>query len=197
MDRISLAYFVDFILASGTPKLRGVREYKERKDDLCSDFYRPIREAIVNMHRHSSSVSTLDDVCRTVTDETRKNHYPRVIAGYRTFLAQGVKNYFEPPRAGLRLGPLDVDVNPELGLVIDGKKHLVKLYFRNDPLTPRRTALVLALLSRGICESTPEFVPAILDVRSAKLHTSAMTSPRIDLLLRGEAASFAAIYDAV
>jgi hypothetical protein len=197
MDRISLTYFVDFILASGSPKLRGVREYKERKDDLCSDFYRPIREAIVNMHRHSSSASTLDDVCRNETDETRKKHYPRVIAGYRTFLAQGVKNYFEPPRAGLSLGALDIDVNPELGLVIDGKKHLVKLYFRNDPLMPRRTALVLALLSRGLCESNPEFVPAILDVRSAKLHTSAMTSPKIDLLLRGEAASFASMYAAV
>jgi hypothetical protein len=197
MDRISLTYFVDFILASGTPKLRGVRDYKGRKDELCSDFYRPIRAAIVQMHRQSSSVSTLDDVCRNETDETRKKHYPRVIAGYRTFLAQGVKNFFEPPRAGLALGPLEVDVNPELGLVIDGKKHLVKLYFRNDPLTPRRTALVLALLSRGLCESHPDFVPAILDVRSAKLHTSAMTSPRIDLLLRGEAASFATIYAAV
>ena len=197
MDRISLAYFVDFILASGTPKLRGVRDYKERKDDSCSDFYRPIREAIVNMHRQSASASTLDDVCRIETNETRKKHYPGVVAGYRTFLAQGVKNYFEPPRAGLGLGALDVDVNPELGLVIDGKKHLVKLYFRNEPLTTRRKALGLALLSRGLCESNPEFVPAILEVRSAKLHTSAMTNPRIDLLLRGEAASFAAMYAAV
>ncbi len=197
MDRISLAYFVDFILASGTPKLRGVRDYKEHKDDACSDFYRPVRDAIINMHRQSLSLSTLDDICRNETNETRKKHYPRVVAGYRAFLAQGVKNYFEPPRAGLGLGALDVDVNPELGLVIDGKKHLVKLYFRNDPLTSRRTALVLALLSRGLCESNPEFVPAILDVRSAKLHLSAVTSPRIDLLLRGEAASFAAMYAAV
>lgn len=197
MDRISLTYFVDFILASGTPKLRGVRDYKERKDDLASDFYRPIREAVVNMHRNGSPISTLEEVCRNETDETRKKHYPRVIAGYRAFLALGPKNFFEPPRMGLSLGPLEVDINPELGLVIDGKKYLVKLYFRNDPLAPKRTALILALLSRGLCTSNPEFVPAILDVRSAKLHTSAITSPRIDLLLRGEAASFAAMYAAV
>jgi hypothetical protein len=197
MDRISLTYFVDFVLATGAPKLRGVRDYKGRKDDLCSDFYRPIREAVVNMHRQGLSASTLDNVCRNETDETRKKHYSRVVAGYRAFLAEGAKNYFEPPRSGLPLGALEVDVNPELGLVIDGKKHLVKLYFRNDALTPRRTAVVLALLSRGLCESQPELVPAILDVRSAKLHTTAMTSPRIDILLRGEAASFAAMYDAV
>jgi len=197
MDRISLTYFVDFVLASGTPKLRGVRDYKERKDDLCSDFYRPIREAVVNMHRQGLSVLTFDDVCRNETDETRKKHYPRVVAGYRAFLAEGAKNFFEPPRTSLSLGALEVDINPELGLIIDGKKHLVKLYFRNDPLTSKRTALVLALLSRGLCEANPEFVPAVLDVRSAKLHTSATTSPRIDLLLRGEAASFAAMYAAV
>ncbi len=197
MDRISLTYFVDFILASGSPKLRGVREYKERKDDLCSDFYRPIREAVVDMHRKGLSASTLDNVCFSETDETRKRHYGRVVAGYRAFLAEGAKNWFEPPRSGLSLGALDVDINPELGLIIDGKPHLVKLYFRTDPLMPRRTALVLTLLSRGLCQKNPEFVPAILDVRAAKLHTSAMTSPRVDILLRGEAASFAAIYDAV
>lgn len=197
MDRISLTYFVDFILAAGTPKLRGVRDYKEHKDDLISDFYRPLREAIISMHRQGASASTLDDVCRNVTDETRKKHYPKVVAGYRAFLAEGAKNFFEPPRTGLSLGPLEIDVNPELGLVIDGKKHLVKLYFRAEPLTPKRTALVLALLSRGFGETQKDLVPAILDVRSAKLHTSAMTSPRIDLLLRGEAASFAAMYAAV
>lgn len=197
MNRISLTYFVDFVLATGAPKLRGVRDYKERKDDACSDFYRPIRKAIVDLQRHGLSASTLDSVCHSETDETRKKHYPRVVAGYRAFLADGAKNFFEPPRATLALGALDVDVNPELGLVIDGKPHLVKLYFRSEPLSPRRTALVLALLSRGLCESHPEFVPAILDVRSAKLHTSAMTSPRIDILLRGEAASFAVMYEAV
>lgn len=197
MDQISLTYFVDFILASGNPKVRGVRDYKEHKDDSWPDFYRPIRQAIIAMHRQGLSASTLDAVCQNVTDATRQKHYARVVAGYRTFLAEGAKNFFEPPRRGLSLGALDVDINPELGLIIDGKKHLVKLYFRNEPLSSKRTALVLALLSRGLCETNPEFIPAVLDVRTAKLHTSAMTNPRIDLLLRGEAASFASMYAAV
>jgi hypothetical protein len=196
MDKVSLTYFVDFVLKSGTPKLTGVREYKERKDELSTDFYRPIREAVVDMHRRGLSVSTLDDVTCVQEDEKRKKHYPLVIAGYRRFLADGAKNFFEPPRAGLSLGALEVDVNPELGLVIDGKKHLIKLYFRSDPLDRKRTALVLALLSRGLCEGT-EYVPAVLDVRTGKLHTHAATSSRVDVLLRGEAAAFASIYGAV
>ena len=32
MDKISMTYFVDFVLKAGTPKLTGVREFKERKE---------------------------------------------------------------------------------------------------------------------------------------------------------------------
>jgi len=197
MDKISLTYFVDFVLKSGTPKLTGVREYKERRDELSTDFYRPIREAIVEMHEKGLSVSTLDEVTRAQDDEKRRKHYPLVAAGYRAFLGSGAKNWFEPPRASLSLGALEVSVNPELGLVIGGKPHLIKLYFRSEPLTPRRTALILALISRGLCQDNPEYVPAVLDVRNGKLHTYANTSSKIDVLLRGEAAAFAAIYGAV
>jgi len=196
MDKVSLTYFVDFVLKSGTPKLTGVREYKERKDELSTDFYRPIREAIVEMHTKGLPLSTLSEVARAQDDEKRQKHYPLVIAGYRSFLAEGAMNFFEPPRAGLSLGALAIDVNPELGLVLSGKKHLIKLYFRSEPLTPRRTAVILALLSRGLCEGT-DYVPAVLDVRNGKLHTYANTSSRIDILLRGEAAAFAAMYGSV
>ncbi|MDC0741288.1 hypothetical protein [Polyangium mundeleinium] len=197
MDKVSLTYFVDFVLKSGTPKLTGVREYKERKDELSTDFYRPIREAIVEMHKLGLPASTLAEVARAQDDEKRQKHYPLVIAGYRSFLAEGPMNFFEPPRAGLSLGALEIDVNPELGLVLSGKPHLIKLYFRSEPLTPRRTAVILALLSRGLCEGHPEYVPAVLDVRNGKLHTYANTSSRIDVLLRGEAAAFAAMYGSV
>lgn len=197
MDKVSLTYFVDFVLKSGAPKLTGVKEYKERKDELSTDFYRPIREAIVEMHRSGLPLKSLDEIARAEEDEKRHKHYPLVISGYRAFLAEGPKSFFEPPRAALSLGALELDVNPELGLVIDGKPHLVKLYFRTEPLTPKRTALVLALLSRTFCEKNPAFVPAVLDVRNGKLHTHARTSERVDILLRGEAAAFAAMYGAV
>jgi len=196
MEKVSLTYFVDFVLKSGTSKLTGVREYKERKDECSTDFYRPIREAIVEMHKKGLPLATLEDVTRAQEDEKRKKHYPLVIEGYRRFLASGPKNHFEPPRAALSLGALSLDVNPELGLVMDGKPHLIKLYFRSEPLDRRRTALVLDLLARGLGETNPERIPAVLEVRTGKLHTNATTNPRMELLLRGEAASFAAMYAA-
>jgi hypothetical protein len=193
MDKVSLTYFVDFVLRSGTPKITGVREYKERRDELCTDFYRPVRTAIVEMHRRGQCEAVLDQVVAEQTDETRRRHFAAVVAGHRKFLASGDKRFFEPPRTGLRIAALELDINPELGLLIDGKPHFVKLHLRSEPLGQKRTAVILSLLSRALGDGYPGHTCAVLDVRNAKLCTAA-PNPRIETLLRGEAASFAAIY---
>ena len=87
MDKISLTYFVDFVLKAGTPKLAGVREWKERKDDLSFDFYRQIREAIVDMHRSGKPDAVLDDFLAAQRDERRRRVYPSIVEGYRKFQA--------------------------------------------------------------------------------------------------------------
>jgi hypothetical protein len=198
-EKVSLTYFVDFVLRSGTPKLSGVREYKERRDELSTDFYRPIREAIVEMHRKGLRDSLLDEVTAAQTDEKRQRLYPVVVAGYRKFLATGSpKTFFEPPCGSLRLGDLVLNINPELGFFIDGKRHLIKLYFRTEPLTHKRTGILLSLLQRGLADQCPDHVFAVLDVRTARLHTlSTAPNPRLDVLLRGEAAAFSAMYGAL
>ncbi len=198
MDKVSLTYFVDFVLRSGTPKLTGVREYKERKDELSTDFYRPIREGIVGMHRRGECESVLDAVVAIQTDEKRRRIYPYVVAGYRKFLASGDKRWFEPPHGVMLLGDLEINLNPEVGFVIDKKPHLVKLYFRQEPLAAKRSAVALALLANGLGRHYPNHVFTMLDVPRAKLHTAAtQPNPRLAVLLRGEAAAFSTIYEAL
>ncbi|WP_433929393.1 hypothetical protein AB3662_37405 [Sorangium cellulosum] len=194
MDKISLTYFVDFVLKAGAPKLTGVREFKERKDELHTDFYRQVTEAIVDMHRSGKPTSVLDTFLAAQHDERRRRIYPSVVHGYRKFLASGEMTWFEPPVATYRLGDLEINVNPELGLVIDGTPHVIKMYFRGEPLSSKRVSVVLNLLMNGLAESTPGGAFAVLDVRNARIHTFKVPNPRIGLLLRGEAASFATIY---
>lgn len=195
METVSLTYFVDFVLRSGTPKITGVREYKQRRDELAADFYRPIREGIQTMHRRGACESVLDEILAHQNDEKKRRIYPHVAAGYRKFLAAGDKRWFSPPQAELQLGPLAVNLNPEVGFMIDKKPHLVKLYFRQEPLTSKRTSIVLALFAAGLGKSYPEHAFAMLDVQRGKLHTSETPpNPRLEVLLRGEAASFSTIY---
>ncbi|EYF06924.1 hypothetical protein [Chondromyces apiculatus] len=195
MDKISMTYFVDFVLKAGTPKLTGVREIKERKDELFTDFYRQVREAIVAMHRGNKSDRVLDDFLAAQTDERRRRIYPGIIAGYRKLLAGGKVTWFEPTVGTYRIGDLDINVNPELGLNIDGKPHLIKMYFRGESLSAKRLTVMLNLLTNGLEGiAPPGTVFAVLDVRKAKLHTFKVPNPRVSTLLRGEAASFATIY---
>ncbi|EYF06271.1 hypothetical protein [Chondromyces apiculatus] len=197
MDKISLTYFVDFVLKAGTPKLAGVREWKERKDDLSFDFYRQIREAIVDMHRNGKPDTVLDEFLAAQRDERRRRVYPSIVEGYRKLQASSKMTWFEPPVGSCKLGDVEININPDLGLVIDGKPHLIKIYFRGEPLSAKRTTVVLNLLAGGLAESNPGKVLALLDVRNAKLHTFKAPNPRLGVLLRGEAAAFSTIYAAL
>lgn len=197
MDKISLTYFVDFVLKAGTPKLAGVREWKERKDDLSFDFYRQIRESIVDMHRSGKPDAVLDDFLAAQRDERRRRVYPSIIEGYRRFLSSAKMTWFDPPVGSCKLGDVEVNINPDLGLVIDGKPHLIKIYFRGEPLSAKRTSVVLNLLAGGLADTNPGKALALLDVRNAKLHTFKAPNPRLGVLLRGEAAAFSTIYAAL
>ena len=195
MDRISLTYFVDFVLKAGTPKLTGVREFKENKDEIYTDFYKPVREAIVEMHKTGASDKYLDEFVASLTDERRKRIYPSIVEGYRKFLSSAKITWFHPPSGTYPLGGVEININPELGLNIDGTPHLIKMHFRSEPLSSKRVQVVLTLLtSSGLGTSVPGCVFAMLDVRKGRLHTLKAPNPRLNLLLRGEAASFSTIY---
>jgi hypothetical protein len=195
MDRISLSYFVDFVLKAGTPKLTGVREYKENKDEIYTDFYKPVREAIVEMHKTGASDDCLNQFLASLTDERRKRIYPSIVEGYRKFLSSAKIAWFNPPSGAYPIGGIEINVNPELGLDIDGVPHLIKMYFRGEPLSAKRAQVVLNLLtSSGLGAAVPGSVFAMLEVRKARLHTLKAPNPRLNLLLRGEAASFSTIY---
>ncbi len=195
MDKISLSYFVDFVLKAGTPKLTGVREFKENKDELYTDFYKQVREAIIEMHKTGASDACLDQFLAAQTDERRRRIYPSVVEGYRRFLSSAKITWFNPPAGAYKLGGLEININPELGLNIDGVPHLIKMYFRGEPLSSKRVQVVLNLLtSSGLSAAVPGCVFAMLDVRKARLHTLRAPNPRLNLLLRGEAASFSTIY---
>lgn len=196
MESISLSYFVDFVLTSGTGKLTSVKQLKQGKDERFTDFYRPVREAIVDMHEKGLDTAVLEDLLASLVDPREKRIFPRVVSGYKKFLRQGKVTWFEPPMRDYPLGPISVRVNPEVGLLIDGRPHAIKLYFRGDPLSPQRVTVVNQLLANALSSTWPGTVFSVLDVRRAKLYPY---RPKGDVvhLLRAEAASLSSLYAAI
>jgi len=197
MERVSLTYFVDFVLKVGTPKLSGVKEFKEHRYDHLTDFYKPLREAIVDMHEKGKPDRALDDFLGTLTDERKRRIFPGLVESYRKFVRPGMK-WFSPTHTTHAVGDLEININPELGFEIDGTPYIIKTYFRGEPLAQKRVAIVLGLITAALGPGRPGTVFGMLDVKNSKLHTlKSAPNPRLGLLIRGEAASFSTIYAAV
>jgi hypothetical protein len=92
--------------------------------------------------------------------------------------------WFDPPRTSYRMGSHDVDINPELGLAIDETPHIIKMYFRGEPLTPRRTSVMLSLLAGRLGRICPGHVFGVLDVRHGKLHAVSTPEERFGVMRR-------------
>ena len=199
MERVSLSYFVDFVLKVGTPKLAGVKEFKEHRYDHLTDFYKPLREAIVEMHEKGKPDRSLDEFVGTLSDERKRRIFPSLVEGYRKFLhASPSMKWFTPPHTTHAVGDIDININPELGFEIDGTPHIIKTYFRGEALAQKRVQVVLGLITSALGAGRQGTVFAMLDVKNARLHTlKAAPNPRLGLLIRGEAASFSTIYASV
>src|SRR5262245_27380872 len=179
MESVSLTYFVDFVLKVGTPKLSGVKEFKEHRYDHLTDFYKPLREAIVDMHEKGKPDRALDEFLATLTDERKRRIFPQLVQSYRAWVKPGMK-WFTPPQTTLPVGDIEININPELGFEIDGTPYLVKTYFRGEPLAQKRVAIVVGLISSALGAVRPGTVFGMLDVKNSRLHTiKAAPNPRL------------------
>jgi hypothetical protein len=197
MERVPLSVFVNFMLTTKLPKLQVVKGYKDTRYTGVN-FYRHLREAIVDMHEKGRPATFLDNVLPTLSDERKRQVYPGLIAGYQRWIEreqEGELRWYPPPHTILPIGELEVDLVPEIGLYIGGKPFIIVLSFTSFSLA--RADLTLALLTAGLGPTRPGTTFAMLDVGKARLHTTGAISPRLGLLARGEAASFLKIYEAV
>ncbi len=78
---ISLTDFISFVNKVGNAKLNHVKNIKGRpKYEPYMDFYKVIREAIIDLHKKKQKKEVLDNVIDKLTDEKKKkmlsgNHY--------------------------------------------------------------------------------------------------------------------------
>lgn len=90
-------------------------------------------------------------------------------------------------------------VNPELGLEINGVRHVIKVYWKEDPpLSKAKAQIVLHLMNQALAGSSASPATfALLDARKGKLHTMGSPVPGLSALLAGEAGTFVAVYGQV
>jgi hypothetical protein len=199
VDNVSLTYFVDFVMKSGPPKATVVQRFKQRQAyDPRVDFYRRMRNAIVEMHEKGLHPRELDQIVARLSDEKKRIAYPQVVRGYKKFIGKKQYTWFKPPRGEWTPGPLVVNLNPEVGLEVGGKRIVGKLYFKTEALTKQRADVIAHLMDqvlRSKLTQPARFV--VIDVRQGRAFEPTVPVPTYNALLAGEAASFAEIYKAL
>lgn len=197
MIEISLTRFVDFVIKAGTPKLTSLKETKKQLQvtyDPATDYYKQIRDSIIDHHRKGLPFSTIDYCAAKVTNKSKVENYPLIADGYRRFCGRKPITWFKPPSGKWTHGTVSVALNPELGLEFNGTRHVIKLYFKSDPPRKIEVDSVLAMMDQQLPGSKSSRTVALLDVRRGKLITDVPTDPALVALLQGEAAALATIW---
>jgi len=202
MPEISLTDFVDFASRSGTRQLTKVRELKARGAyNPAHDFWKRLRDGIVAYHSRGGPITQLDAIVTGLTDPKKRRRYLDAVANYKRWLGRKQITWFQPPRAVWSQGGLDVKVNPELGLDINGQRHAIKLYFKSDRLGKYKVDVVSTLMVDALqtwMRANPDTELSVLDIGNRKLFPSSRvnTGALVPLLI-GQASMFVTIWNSI
>lgn len=186
--------FIDFVVATPGSKVGEVRDarklYSREYNPAIQDPYGELREAILSMHREGRPTSSLRTVLAGATDRMRP-HWEACVDGYSRWVGHKKLVLLPNPKpVKWTSGDLNVRVNPELGMSVNGEPHLIKLYLKADKISKVRIYSVLHLLQQTF---PTRGTIGILDVRRGKLFTPPVPAS-IGPLLHGEAAAFVEIW---
>lgn len=197
--QISLTDFIEYISKVGTTKFTKVKEIKNREPyHPAFDFWKPLREKIVEIHKENKNKNLLEEVLNDLTDKNKINLYPNLISQYKSFLGRKKTEWIEPPFEDWNMNDLRIKINPEIGLFINDKPYIIKLYFKSEPLSKAKVDLILLMMNENLKKG--EFKDAnfaVLDINRKKLHENCSLNNTHISILEGEALSFLKIWESI
>lgn len=200
MPRITVNEFADIVSAvGGTPKYNKVQSIKRQYSQTYSpatDFYKPIRDQIKLLHQNSLNSNMLESIINKVSPKKQSN-YRDIIGGYKVWLKKiGKTTWFEPTSNTWSANEIDISINPELGLKINGAPYLIKLYFKSEKLSKSKADVITFLMDQALTEVNPvQSNMCVLDVRESHLYNFNVLNPqRLLAALLGEIAYISAVW---
>jgi hypothetical protein len=167
---LSLRDFLDVAGKTGKPRTTKIRQIKYAdKYSPATDFYKPLRSGIVSIHKAGKSKAAMAGLLLGIGDKRKLANYPLAISGYNTWWGANQLGWFDPPKGKYAKHGFEVNVNPELGLKINGASHIIKLHLNTDPMPTYRAELTGALMTCLFMPSVPTALLGALDVRRSTL----------------------------
>ncbi|QTD43282.1 hypothetical protein [Sporosarcina sp. Te-1] len=198
---LGLTQFIDFTAKGSSAKTNMVRRIKYQDDyHPAFDYWKQLRDGIVQFHERNKDHDFLDSLLLG-TDEKKKENYAYAIKQYRKFLRNKEVSWFDPGRANWISDELVVRSSPELGLMIDGEPHLIKLYFKGkkEKVDKRSTRTVLALLNTSTYDVNhhPLVHHSVLNIHKNNFISDNTVDEDQLIALESEAAQFMYIWNKI
>ena len=129
-----------------------------------------------------------------MTDTKKIDNYEECRKGLSKWVGRKTITPLPALRGTWKSGDLEVSVNPELHADVNGAPHLIKLYFKAEPLSKQKAELILHLLGKRAPKGT---TVGVLDVRRSKLFTPTVSIMGLDALLQSEALALVSLWNSV
>ena len=133
------------------------------------DYYSVLRIKLISTIKKNKSLIELNQMLKKINPK-KHNHYEVLIDQIQNFM-QGVKYiWVEPPKNIIEYSGLQLKVNPEIGININGETLFIKMYFKQDQIENEKVNVMLKIMQDSIKEDYQNAKVAILDVRRCVLH---------------------------
>jgi hypothetical protein len=176
-----------------------VKQLKNRPDyKPAADYYKVLRDKIKEIHEDNLDKSKMYQSLEGIKNENKVEHFKTIIEGYRKWWGKKTFIWFNPPAAIYSKHGVNISINPELGLKIKGKPHLVKLYFKANPLLKNKIDIITHLMSISLLDQSPaNTVMSVLDVRQSKLIPLTTATNGLTAILNAELSYISALWESM
>jgi hypothetical protein len=196
--RAPLSSFAMFVAGGPSAKLAAVASAKNPpRYEPKTDWWKQLREFLPRNHRNGGTKHDVVKFAESVTERKHSSYAARSSA-YTDWWGRRTINASSGSSTTWSAAGLDVSVNPELFLSVDGVRHVIKLYFKqSEKLSADRANVILRLMELGYRKgSSPSGAPVvgILDLAQGDFIVPTTSLVFLDPLLAGEAASFSTMW---
>ncbi|MHC8969142.1 hypothetical protein [Priestia aryabhattai] len=198
---IGLTQFIDFTVKGSSAKTTMVRKVKYQPDyHPAFDYWKPLRDQIIKFHSEDLSLGCFDKLINTVHDNKKQN-YIHAVKQYKKFLKDKDLIWFNPGKSYWVSDELVVRSSPELGLIVDGEPHLIKLYFKgkSEKIDKRNISTALTLLNTSSYEHdhSMKLKYSVFNINKGRLLSDSNVNPDNLIALESEASQFIYIWNKI
>lgn len=202
--KISLTQFLTFnSKISTSAKINCVNKIKNGPEySVGMDYWKQLRDGIKSTFKNGEDISNILYIAENVRKDKRPN-YRRAANRMVHFVNQHEVEYFETGHAFWEFeDKLSVSASPELGLKIDGKKYLVKNYYKkpnsNSKITKTNIKSTLTLMSLAKYDfDAIGLQKAVLNLQNEKLSVADPVDSPTKLALNIDAENFVNIWNSI